>query len=144
MDNQVFDGFGVLSRTLVIAVLVWCSFSCDLSEETEKRRIAEADLKLICEPISVPDAASLGMETHRDFRKIVIFKKYRSASSCDAVGRHFTKYFTELGWDPTRMTTVRSAFDFRKDDYLVSVECEASKGDEEMKRIVLSCSWGLG
>jgi hypothetical protein len=129
--------------TLAILAMVLTLGACDLEKLQEQERKAEADLKGICEPLSIPGAAVLKTEIHRGIQKVVIFKRHGSNISCDAVGQHFRTYFTELGWDPNRMTVNHTGFDFRKEDYLVSVECEAGKHENAVKKIIVSCSWGL-
>ena len=137
-------------RISLLAFVCLGLVACDLEAENVRKENAETDLKAICDKLYLPDGTAWPCtEITRDISKVVVWKRYTSDKSCEAIGKHFRDRFVENGWDPNLMSVGESGgglattdFDFRKDDYLVSVECE-KRNENEIKKIIISCSWGL-
>jgi hypothetical protein len=127
------------------------STACNFAKMNQRQREVEADLKKICEPLTIPGAAKLADKPiSRDINKVVVWKEFRSDLSCPAIGELFRQYFMGLNWDPNMMSSEQSRggmetldYDFRQGEYLVSVECERGKANDANKEVVVSCSWGL-
>lgn len=142
-------------RHTLVGFLLWLVLTqtaCQyLQEQKAQREKVQADLAAICEKIRLPDNFSPTDSTkNTDVSRIIFFRNFKSVSACDDIGRHFQNYFIEIGWDRGRMETRLTRggmetldFDFRHDDYLISVECQNDVKPSLEKKIVLSCSWGF-
>ena len=93
--------------------------------------------------MAIPDyLTETDSSTTIDLGKVVYFKIYRSNAKCESAGQF--SYFLAQGWDKDRMTPRINkggmktiSFDFRRDDYLVNVECQTDAIVEDQKKVVI-------
>src|SRR5205809_1083882 len=116
-----------------IAFIVLMQVSCAQIEQlNEKRDKADTDLTAICQNLPIPENFSAGkLEKTRDIKKVVIFRHFNSTEPCNPAGEHFRRYFIDQGWNKEQMKVTQLGggmgvldYEFRKDEYVVSIECE--------------------
>jgi hypothetical protein len=142
----------MFSRAFITFILLLQISCLQIEERNEQRDKADADLTAICQNLPIPESFAAGKsEKTRDIRKVVIFRRFNSNDSCKSAGELFRNYFMDQGWnkDQMKVTQMRGGmgvldYEFRKDEYVVSVECEhPTASDDANKIFVISCSWGL-
>jgi hypothetical protein len=149
--NFIAKHTAVTITIFIFILLIQTACSSRLFATREERNKAEADLDSICNRLSVPDKFTyINSEKHLDIGKVAIFKKYKAEMSCKDAGEHFRNYFLEQGWNREQMSERVSKggmstidFDFRNNDYLVSIACERAVAENANKQFWISCSWGL-
>ena len=121
-----------------------------IEELSENRIRADADLTVICKNLSIPNNfISLDSTKNQGVKSVVIFRRFKSNSTCESAGEHFRRYFINQRWSKDLMEVEQSSggmgtldYNFRNGDYLVSVECEHPTAyDNADKKFVISCSW---
>lgn len=139
-------------RFILVAGFVSCLLlgpvSCVRREQLEKAR---TDLEKICKNLPVPpDLIETGSEKTVDVAKVVFFRRFKTRSKCEPAGKFFRDHFLGMGWDEKQMTSEISGggmktldFDFRNEEYLVSVECQTDNVLDRERVVVIGCSWGL-
>jgi len=136
---------GFIIALITAFVCIGCQGTID------RRDAAEVDLTKICKELPLPPRlVSLRSRTTRDLSKVAIFRDMVTDSECADIGDHFTKYFISKDWDKSRMKTALEGggmksmeYSYRDNEYLVSVECEAEPRDPQVRKLEISCSWGL-
>jgi hypothetical protein len=128
-----------------------CFIAEHLKAQQARKEQAKKDLRELCNNLPPPMGFGRTPPTEIfDIGKVVIVYEYKSNNPCEDTANHYKKLLQERGWDVSKMEQNRRSggmatidTDFRNDEYLVTVSCEATQHYNRLKHQALYCSWGL-